>query len=96
MGAGNKANGSGPMPAGKSEQRPLTVGDAVTTDVEPVSGDGEPTRESGVIVEDFAGSLAKDDADYGRDWALARRWAIRLDDGRLVFRGSDEISRADD
>ncbi|WP_345349063.1 hypothetical protein [Rhodococcus olei] len=92
MGSGKETKGSGAAPGGKTDQKPFAVGDAVTTKADPVSGEGDQTQESGVIVEDFAGSLA-DEADYGRDWALARRWAIKLDDGRLVFRGSDEVSR---
>ena len=73
------------------------MGDAVVTAADPVTEDGAPTQESGVIVDDFAGTLdAADDGDFGRDWALARRWAIKLDDGRLVFRSSDEVSRPAD
>ncbi|TQF74632.1 hypothetical protein FK531_00550 [Rhodococcus spelaei] len=72
--------------------KPLAVGDQVVTSADPVLPDGDPSEQPGVIVDDFAGSLA-DDADYGRDWAHARRWAIKLDDGRLVFRSSEEVER---
>ncbi|MGW0043262.1 hypothetical protein [Rhodococcus sp. NPDC003348] len=93
MGSGKETKGSGAAPGGKSGDKPFAVGDAVVTSADPVSGEGAPTQESGVIVDDFAGSLAEDPADYGRDWALAKRWAIKLDDGRLVFRSSDEVAR---
>ncbi|MDI9915790.1 hypothetical protein [Rhodococcus sp. IEGM 1379] len=33
---------------------------------------------------DFAESVI-DNSDLGRDWAPVQRWAIALDDGRLVF-----------
>lgn len=36
------------------------------------------------MVEDFADTVI-DDTDLGRDWAPVLRWAIALDDGRLVF-----------
>jgi hypothetical protein len=94
MGSGKEAKGSGSKAGGASTGKPLAVGDPVTTGADPVTGTGDKTQERGVIVDDFGGSLA-DDADYGRDWAHAKRWAIKLDDGRLVFRSSDEVSRRD-
>ena len=36
------------------------------------------------MVEDFADTVV-DSSDLGRDWAPVQRWAIALDDGRLVF-----------
>ncbi|MFD4294736.1 hypothetical protein ACFWPA_18430 [Rhodococcus sp. NPDC058505] len=93
MGSGKESKGSGAAPGGKSGGVPFAVGDSVVTRADPVSGKGDPTQESGVIVDDFGGALVEDEADYGRDWALAKRWAIKLDDGRLVFRSSDEVSR---
>ncbi|MFD1812423.1 hypothetical protein [Rhodococcus gannanensis] len=88
-GPGKQSGGSG-----KAEATPLAVGDTVVTKVDPATGEGEQTDGSGVIVDDFGDNLAADDADYGRSWALAKRWAIKLDDGRLVFRSSDEVSRS--
>jgi hypothetical protein len=76
-----------------SAVKPLAVGDQVVTTADPVLPDGEASEQPGVIVDDFGASLAGEDADYGRDWAHARRWAIKLDDGRLVFRSSDEVAR---
>lgn len=37
---------------------------------------------SGIVVEDFAEEAGM---DLARDWAPVRRWAVVLDDGRLVF-----------
>jgi hypothetical protein len=34
------------------------------------------------VVEDFAEEAGM---DLARDWAPVRRWAVVLDDGRLVF-----------
>lgn len=93
MGSGKESKGSDRKSGGATEPKPFEVGDAVVTSVDPVTGGGKPTQESGVIVDDFGANLAPDDVDYGRDWALAKRWAIKLDDGRLVFRSSDEVSR---
>ncbi|MDV6263986.1 hypothetical protein [Rhodococcoides yunnanense] len=44
---------------------------------------------AGVLVEDFAVHGTLDAAAAGREWALPRRWAVALDDGRLVF--ADDI-----
>ncbi|MFF0816722.1 hypothetical protein ACFYVR_16450 [Rhodococcus sp. NPDC003318] len=93
MGSAKEAKGSDAQSGGTSAEKPLAIGDVVVTSVDPASGEGKPTEQSGVIVDDFAGSLAKDEADYGRDWALAKRWAIKLDDGRLVFRSSEDVAR---
>lgn len=49
---------------------------------ESQSSDTEP--QVGVVVEDFADTVI-DNSDLGRDWAPVQRWAIALDDGRLVF-----------
>ncbi|UGQ55266.1 hypothetical protein LRL17_30230 (plasmid) [Rhodococcus qingshengii] len=37
-----------------------------------------------VVVEDYADTVI-DSSNLGRDWAPVLRWAIALDDGRLVF-----------
>ncbi|MFC9789505.1 hypothetical protein [Rhodococcus sp. NPDC127528] len=90
MGSGkDKDKKASPEP----EAKPLAVGDQVVTSADSVLPDGEASEQPGVIVDDFAATLVGEDADYGRDWAHARRWAIKLDDGRLVFRSSDEVAR---
>ncbi|MCZ4618457.1 hypothetical protein [Rhodococcus qingshengii] len=63
---------------------PIAVGSRVT--VIPTSGSqsGDTKPQIGVVVEDYADTVI-DDSDLGRDWAPVQRWAIALDDGRLVF-----------
>ncbi|WP_209449043.1 hypothetical protein [Rhodococcus qingshengii] len=64
--------------------KPIAVGSRVT--VIRTSGsravDTEP--QVGIVVEDYVDTVI-DNADLGRDWAPVLRWAIALDDGRLVF-----------
>lgn len=55
------------------------------------SRDTEP--QVGVVVEDFADRVI-DETDLGRDWAPVKRWAIALDDGRLVFAAEDGLELA--
>jgi hypothetical protein len=56
-------------------------------------GHGDPDRriavvdtasQVGVVVEDFTDTVIGS-SELGRDWAAVVRWAIALDDGRLVF-----------
>ncbi|MBX9152161.1 hypothetical protein [Rhodococcus qingshengii] len=63
---------------------PIAVGSRVT--VIPISGSRSRNTEPqvGVVVEDYADNVI-DSSDLGRDWAPVLRWAIALDDGRLVF-----------
>jgi hypothetical protein len=63
------------------------VGDRVSTVVIGESGTDE---FEGTIVEDFGTSTAA--AGLGRTWAAQRRWGVALDDGRLVFRDTSEIT----
>ena len=45
------------------------------------------------MVEDFADTVI-DHTDLGRDWAPVLRWAIALDDGRLVFAAEGDLELA--
>ncbi|QII07855.1 hypothetical protein BH93_22960 [Rhodococcoides fascians A25f] len=47
---------------------------------------------AGVLVEDYATIGILDSAAAGREWALPRRWAVALDDGRLVFAADSDIA----
>lgn len=47
--------------------------------------------EAGVVVEEFGGVQEINDASYGRDWGVSRRWAIALDSGLLVFRDDTDL-----
>jgi hypothetical protein len=63
---------------------PIGMGSRVTVipTFESKSGDTEP--QVGTVVEDYADNVI-DSSELGRDWAPVLRWAIALDDGRLVF-----------
>ena len=74
-------------------QQPVEVGKHVTV---RYSSDKELPRdqwptESGVIKEDFGDQTG---SVTDRDWALAQRYAVALDDGRLVFVDADAIESA--
>ncbi|MDJ0395365.1 hypothetical protein QMK17_18745 [Rhodococcus sp. G-MC3] len=47
-------------------------------------------KESGVIKEDFGDQVGSVD----RTWAVSRRYAVALDDGRLVFADPQDIEQA--
>ncbi|TQC41390.1 hypothetical protein EEB14_55090 [Rhodococcus sp. WS4] len=47
-------------------------------------------RFLGTVVGDYCDEVAAND-HLGRDWAPVRRWAIALDDGRLVFGDGHEL-----
>ncbi|WP_068280291.1 hypothetical protein [Aldersonia kunmingensis] len=63
------------------------VGDRVST---VVIGESGTDKFEGTIVEDFGSST--DAPGLGRTWAAQRQWGVALDDGRLVFRNTDEIT----
>ena len=44
----------------------------------------------GEVVEDY-GPLT-DSGGRGHEWAPAHRWAIALDDGRLIFADTDDVT----
>jgi len=72
----------------------LAVGSRVIT---PHSRDSsrpedEWPRVAGVIVDDFSETLVAHH-EYGRDWAITRRWAVALDEGSLVFRDDEHVER---
>ncbi|MBT2272185.1 hypothetical protein [Rhodococcus qingshengii] len=62
----------------------IVVGSRVT--VIPASGSrsSDTAPQVGVVIEDYADTVI-DNSELGRDWAPVLRWAIALDDGRLVF-----------
>ncbi|AKE91621.1 MULTISPECIES: hypothetical protein [Rhodococcus] len=64
----------------------LTVGSRVV-----VRRGDDKSRLPGVVVEDYASEAARAGEQLGRDWAPVRRWAVALDDGRLVFADDDEV-----
>ncbi|MBC2642646.1 MULTISPECIES: hypothetical protein [unclassified Rhodococcus (in: high G+C Gram-positive bacteria)] len=44
----------------------------------------------GEVVEDY-GSLTES-GGRGHEWAPAHRWAVALDDGRLIFADTDDVT----
>lgn len=72
---------------------PLTVGSRVKTrhSLEENLPANKWPKVSGVIVEDFGEVKDVSDAEYGRDWAVSKRWAVALDDGNLVFRDDPDL-----
>lgn len=63
---------------------PIAVGSRVTVIRTSGSQSSDTEPQVGVVVEDYAESVI-DSSELGRDWAPVLRWAIALDDGRLVF-----------
>ena len=51
------------------------------------------TAERGRIVDDFGDGVLPAE-QTGRTWAPARRWAIALDSGRLVFADTEDLGPA--
>lgn len=75
-----------------TQQQPFTVGARVKV---RYSSDTDLDREqwpkeSGIVKEDFGEQTASVD----RTWALAHRYAVALDDGRLVFVDPADIEAA--
>ncbi|MFC0449104.1 hypothetical protein [Rhodococcus jostii] len=68
----------------QSGSRELVVGARVQVRRDP---DGSVP---GVVIEDFA-DLSQSEGLLGRDWAPVHRWAVALDDGRLVFVDDGEL-----
>lgn len=46
---------------------------------------------TGVVLEDYK-DMVIDPSSVGRDWARVHRWAIALDDGRLIFANDNDLS----
>ncbi|MFY2789167.1 hypothetical protein [Rhodococcus sp. KRD162] len=70
----------------------LTVGSRVKVLIRTPAtddADGQETREAGAIVEDFG---VQPSDSTSREWAVARRWAVALDSGRLVFADNEDLT----
>lgn len=92
--------GSGPIcqnrvmtdKTGDTDNAPV-VGSRVQVTVRD-SGTGRTVACSGVVIEDYA-EMVIDSVAVGRDWAPVQRWAIALDDGRLVFADDEDLTTAE-
>lgn len=68
----------------------ICVGSRVTVTVP------DPDRSmtyAGVVIEYYA-DMVIDSGSVGRDWAPVHRWAIALDDGRLIFANDEDLTVA--
>ena len=83
----------GTMPDPERKPTPIAVGTRVTVTMSPDPDHPELRVESGTVVDDYADSLIAP-GELGRTWAPTRRWAIALDDGRLVFAADNDITLA--
>ncbi|MDF3312479.1 hypothetical protein P3H15_46900 [Rhodococcus sp. T2V] len=54
------------------------------------AGGNQIARLPGTVVEDYGDEVAAND-HLGRDWAPVRRWAVALDEGRLVFSDGHDL-----
>lgn len=70
--------------SGLQRSGPIAVGSRVKVIPSSELRSGDTESQVGVVVEDYADTVI-DSSDLGRDWAPVHRWAIALDDGRLVF-----------
>ena len=68
------------------------VGSRVTVRVPGPDSDGVAC--TGVVIEDYA-NMVIDSESVGRDWAPVHRWAIALDDGRLIFADDEDLAAPD-
>ncbi|MCZ4618397.1 hypothetical protein [Rhodococcus qingshengii] len=79
------------MPGPERKSTPITVGTRVTVTTPPDADQPEQQVAAGTVVDDYADSLLPP-GQLGRTWAPTRRWAIALDDGRLVFAADNDIT----
>ncbi|MFI7167173.1 hypothetical protein ACIBM3_32465 [Rhodococcus erythropolis] len=71
----------------------IAVGSRVTVIPTYGSRPADTAPQVGVVIEDYADTVI-DNSELGRDWAPVLRWAIALDDGRLVFAAEDGLELA--
>lgn len=73
--------------------RVITVGSRVRVAVPDSTGPHRRGTEphTGVVIEDYADMVIGTGSE-GRDWARVHRWAIALDDGRLIFANDDDLT----
>ncbi len=79
------------MPDPGRKPAPITVGTRVTVTTAPDADKPDQQVAVGIVVDDYADSLLAP-GELGRSWAPTRRWAIALDDGRLVFAADNDIT----
>ena len=78
--------------SGKSKDV-TAVGSRVRITVPGSDADGTVAC-TGMVIEDYQ-DMVIDRGSVGRDWAPVQRWAIALDDGRLIFANDDDLTPAE-
>ncbi|WP_336874132.1 hypothetical protein [Rhodococcus qingshengii] len=71
----------------------IAVGSRVRITVSD-SDTGGTVTYAGAVIEDYE-DMVIDRGSVGRDWAPVQRWAIALDDGRLIFANDEDLVAAD-
>lgn len=71
----------------------IGVGSRVSVTAPGIETEGSAVC-TGVVIEDYA-DMVIDSGSVGRDWAPVHRWAIALDDGRLIFANDENLAAAD-
>ncbi len=72
-----------------SEKTP-ELGDALRVGARVLVRRPSETAATGAVVEDYADLIHSQ--DRGHDWAPVHRWAVALDDVRLVFVDTDDLT----
>ncbi|WP_016881344.1 MULTISPECIES: hypothetical protein [unclassified Rhodococcus (in: high G+C Gram-positive bacteria)] len=72
-----------------SEMKPVPLG-ALAVGARVLVRRQSEAAATGAIVEDFA--VVTDSEERGHDWAPVHRWAVALDDGRLVFADTADLT----
>lgn len=67
----------------------LTVGARVEVHTRSDENSDTNAVHTGAIVEDFG---VQPPESTSREWAVAKRWAVALDSGRLVFADTDDLT----
>ncbi|AWK76450.1 hypothetical protein CBI38_34170 (plasmid) [Rhodococcus oxybenzonivorans] len=75
------------MPKNMSAKKPAPA--AVAVGVRVLVRRASEEAQTGEVVEDYA---ALTDSRRGHEWAPVHRWAIALDDGRLVFADTEDLT----
>ena len=76
------------MPANTSKTTPVPAAIAVGARVRVRRPSEE--AQTGEVVEDYA--ALTDTAEGGHEWAPVHRWAVALDDGRLAFADTENLT----
>lgn len=75
--------------ARNSGNRPV-IGPELTVGVRVLVRRSTEADVTGAIIEDYA--ALTDPGGRGHEWAPVHRWAIVLDDGRLVFADTEDLT----